>query len=89
MKRRLAMAMTAEKQMEHLGETCGCADHDHDLIHELSKRLDAVWRCDQHIANAEGRKDLQGFWRDLKRQDLENIKRLKELIGGEIQRGCF
>ncbi len=83
------MTMTAEKQMEHLGETCGCADHDHDLIHELSKRLDAVWRYDQRVANAEGRKDLQAFWRDLKRQDLENIKRLKELIGGEIQKGCF
>ncbi len=83
------MSLTAEKQMEHLGETCGCADHDHDLIHELSKRLDAVWRYDQRVANAEGRDDLQEFWRDLKRQDLENIKRLKELIGGEIRKGCF
>ena len=83
------MTMTAEKQMEHLGETCGCADHDHDLVHEMSRRLDALWRYDQRIANASGRNDLQAFWRDLKRQDLENVKRLKELIGGEIQRGCF
>ena len=83
------MSLAAEKQMEHLGETRGCADHDHDLIHELSKRLDVLWRYDQRIANAEGRADLQAFWRDLKRQDQDNVRRLKQLIGEEIQRGCF
>lgn len=83
------MSLATEKPMAHMGETCGCADHDHDLIHELSKRLDALWRCDQRIANAEGRSDLQAFWRDLKRQDLENVRRLKQLIGEEIQRNCF
>jgi hypothetical protein len=41
------MTLAAEKKMEHIGESCGCADHDHDLIHELSKRLDAPWRYDQ------------------------------------------
>jgi hypothetical protein len=83
------MSLAAEKQMEHLGETCGCADHDHDLIHELSRRLDALWRYDQRIANAAGHPHLQAIWRDLKRQDQENIKRLKELIGEEIEKGCF
>jgi hypothetical protein len=83
------MSLAAEKQMEHLGETCGCADHDHDLIHELSKRLDSLWRCDQRIVNAEGRDDVQAFWRDLKRQDQENVQRLKHLIREEIQRNCF
>jgi uncharacterized protein (DUF427 family) len=83
------MSLAAEKQMEHLGETCGCADHDHDLVHELSTRLDAVWRYDQRIANAAERADLQAFWRDLKRQDLENVKRLKQLICEEIQKNCF
>jgi hypothetical protein len=81
--------MAAEKQLEHLGETCGCADHDHDLVHELSRRLDALWRYDQRIANAEARADLQAFWRDLKHQDQENVRRLKQLIGAEIQKGCF
>jgi hypothetical protein len=83
------MTLIAEKQMEHMGETRGCADHDHDLVHELSKRLDSVWRYDQRIANAAGRDNLQAFWRDLKRQDQENVKRLKQLIGEEIGRGCF
>ena len=83
------MALAAEKEFEHIGETCGCADHDHDLVHELSKRLDALWRCDQYIANAAGRGPLQEFWRAIKTQELTNIKRLKELIGEEIKKGCF
>jgi hypothetical protein len=37
------MTLAAEKEFEHIGETCGCKDHDHDLIHDLSKRLDALW----------------------------------------------
>ena len=55
--------MTTEKEYEHIGETRGCADHDHDLVHELSRRLDGVWRYDQYIANADGQADLQKFWR--------------------------
>ena len=83
------MALAAEKELEHIGETSGCADHDHDLIHELSKRLDALWRYDQYIANADGHPDLQAFWRDVKSQEQANIYRLKELVAQEIQRKCF
>jgi hypothetical protein len=76
-------------RVKHVGETCGCADHDHDLIHDLSKRLDAIWRYDQYIANAEGNTELQNFWRKVKKQDLENIKRIKEFIAQEIDKECF
>ena len=83
------MALAAEKELEHIGETCGCADHDHDLVHDLSKRLDALWRYDQYIANAEGMPELQNLWRDLKRQETDQIRRLKEFIAEEVRRGCF
>ena len=83
------MALAAEKELQHIGETCGCADHDHDLVHDLSKRLDALWRYDQYIANAEGKPDLQNLWRDLKRQETDQIRRLKEFIAEEVRRGCF
>ena len=83
------MALAAEKEMEHIGETSGCADHDHDLVHELSKRLDALWRYDQYIANAEDHADLQKFWRDMKAQEKKNIDRLKQLVAAEIQNNCF
>ena len=83
------MTLAAEKELQHIGETCGCADHDHDLVHDLSKRLDALWRYDQYIANAEGNADLQNLWRELKRQDQQNVERLKDLIRQEINNGCF
>jgi hypothetical protein len=83
------MALAAEKQMRHIGESCGCADHDHDLIQDLSKRLDALWRYDQYVANAEGKPQLQNLWRDLKRQEMDNIKRVKQTIAEEIKSGCF
>jgi hypothetical protein len=79
----------AENQWEHIGQSAGCANHDHDLVHELSRRLDAVWRYDQFIANAEHHKDLQACWRDFKNQEMDAIKRLKGLMKDEISKGCF
>jgi hypothetical protein len=87
--RSMLMTLAAEKEFQHIGETCGCADHDHDLVHDLSKRLDALWRYDQYIANAEGKPALQTLWRDLKRQEIDNIRRVKETITAEIRAGCF
>jgi hypothetical protein len=83
------MALAAEKELKHIGETCGCPDHDHDLVHELSKRLDALWRYDQYIANAEGKQPLQDLKRNFKRQEMDNIKHIKQLISEEIKSGCF
>jgi len=75
--------------MEHIGESRGAADHDHDMIHELSKRLDAYWRYDQYIANAELEPTLKGFWESLKEQEGENIARLKSMIAAHCEKGCF
>jgi hypothetical protein len=83
------MTLAAEKELQHIGESCGCADHDHDLVHELSKRLDALWRYDQYVANAEGKSGLQALWRDLKKQEVANIKRVKQMIADEIKQNCF
>lgn len=83
------MTLAAEKELQHIGESCGCADHDHDLVHELSKRLDTLWRCDQYIANAGDKQQLVGFWQDVKQQEQQTIHRLKQLIAEEIHDGCF
>lgn len=83
------MRLAAEREMAHIGETQGAADHDHDMIHELSKRLDALWRCDQYIANADGHEELQRFWRDIKTQEQMNVRRLKDLIAEHCRRECF
>lgn len=83
------MTMLAEKQYEQVGATCGCTDHDHDLVHELSRRLDGIWRYDQYIANAANKPEIQQFWETVKQQDEDNVARLKELVSNEIKRGCF
>jgi hypothetical protein len=83
------MSMTAEKEMELIGKTKGAANHDHDMIHELSKRLDALWRYDQYIANARNDLELQEFWCELKDQEGENVKRLKDFIARHVHDDCF
>jgi hypothetical protein len=83
------VTLAVKKELAHIGETCGAADHDHDLIHDLSKRLDAVWRYDQYIANAENKPAVQDLWRDLKCQEIDNIKRVKQVIVEEIRQNCF
>lgn len=85
----MASETVCDKQWQHIGESQGCADHDHDLVHELSRRLDSLWRYDQFIANADGRPAVQACWRDFKKQELESVKRLKTLITQEIKDGCF
>jgi hypothetical protein len=83
------MALAAERELAHIGESQGAANHDHDMIHELSKRLDALWRFDQYIANADGQPDLQRFWRELKDQDRRNVQRLKEFVKEHCAKDCF
>ena len=83
------MTLAAEKELAHIGETRVVADHDHDLIHDLGKRLDALWRYDQYIANAEGRPALQALWCDLKCQEIDNVKRMKQVLIDEIKQNCF
>jgi len=83
------MTLAAERELEHIGESKGCENHDHDLVHELSKKLDSLWRYDQYIANADGLPNIQALWRDLKSQCNSDIQRLKQSIAEEIQKGCF
>jgi hypothetical protein len=83
------MQTTAEREMQHIGESKGAENHDHDIVHELSKRLDTVWRLDQYIANAEGNSSLENFWTKLKQQEQENVKQLKKFVKEEVQKDCF
>lgn len=83
------MTTQIDTEYQHIGETQGCANHDHDLIHELSRRLDGVWRYDQYIANAAEQADLQKFWRDVKVQEQKNIEQLKKLLAEHVRKDCF
>ncbi len=83
------MTFEAEPQFEQLGATRAVANHDHDLVHELSRRLDTVWRLDQYIANADWRENLREFWIELKQQEERNIERMKVLLAEEVRNDCF
>ena len=50
------------------GETCQPAYCVHDLVQVFNSQLNNAWRYDQYIANAEGKSDLQNFWRNQKNQ---------------------
>jgi len=80
---------TVEQATEHIGETQGMANHDHDMVHELSKRLDALWRYDQYIANAEDQDAIKRFWQSLKQQETQNVEELKRLIAEHVNKDCF
>lgn len=83
------MPQAAEREYAHIGETHAIRDHDHDLVHELGKRLDAIWRIDQYIANAEDKPAIREFWRQVKLDERRTIERLKELIAEEVRANCF
>jgi len=80
---------TYQNEVEHLGESAGLPDHDHDMIHDLSRRLDMLWRYDQYMANASTDNNLLSFWGKVKAQETENISELKQLIASHIERNCF
>jgi len=71
---------------EHIGESQGIENHDHDMIHDLS---DALWRYDQYIANARGNRSLIAFWKKIKDQESNNIQSLKRHIASHAKKGCF
>jgi hypothetical protein len=83
------MNMASEQAYGHVGRTRGMENHDHDLIHELSRRLDCLWRYDQYLENADDRPELQEFWRSVKSQEQRNIDQLKTLIKKHVQSNCF
>jgi hypothetical protein len=57
------------------------------LTRERQRRLAAIRRYDRYIAQAAGHLTLQGFWRNLKRQDEEDAQRLKNWLDREIADG--
>lgn len=78
-----------QKEVEHIGETSAIADHDHDMVHELSRRLDALWRYDQYISNAKNFEEIRKYWEKIKSQEMENINELKEILKKHIKEECF
>ncbi len=85
----MAKSKSDPQKDDEIGQSKGIRDHDHDMIHDLSKRLDAVWRYDQYIENADKFPDLQQFWQESKQTEIQTIERLKELIREHVRKDNF
>ena len=82
--------MAEDMQKDDLiGKTSAIRDHDHDMIHDLSARLDAIWRYDQFIENADKFPELKKFWQESKEQEIKTVEKLKELIRDHVKMGNF
>ena len=64
-------------------------NHAHDLIHELSLRLNCLRRYDQYIANASGQPEIQEFWRESKCRLQLSLDQLNELIRNHVNFHMF
>lgn len=65
-------------------------NHNHDLVHSLSEKLDAVWRYQkEYLKNAEGCPSCVNLWKNLMKDDEKHIEMLKEEIGRHIKEGRF
>ena len=80
------MATANQQAEQHIGETKGVPNYLHDLVHDLSSRLDAIWRYDQYVANAKagGNKEQIKLWSDLKKSDMKIVERLKALLHSSL-----
>ena len=81
------MSTVFDERVCRRGEADVLPPHVVALIRERQRRLAAIPRYDRYIAQAAGHLTLQGFWRNLKRQDVEDAQRLKNWLDREIADG--
>ena len=55
---------------------------DADILSELGRRLDAMWRYDRFVEHARGRPVLEAFWKDIRALELHCIDELEEFLKG-------
>jgi hypothetical protein len=81
------MSPVVDEMVCRRGEADDPPPHVVALVRERRRRLAAIRRYDRYIAQAAGHLTLQGFWRDLKRQDAEDTQRLKNRLDRETADG--
>lgn len=65
-------------------------NHNHDLVHSLSEKNDAVWRYEkEYLKNAEGCDFCQNLWQKLTEDDNKHIEMLREEIKRHIKEERF
>lgn len=83
--------MYNQQAEERLGVTQGMSNHSHDLIQELSVRLDQQWRYEQYVKNAQeaGMNDAAEMFNNFKRTNQQAIDQLRDHITKMAKDGTF
>jgi hypothetical protein len=76
---------------DSIGESRGMSNHSHDLIHELSIRLDSQWRYNQFIENAQAMNmpEAVRMFERFKREGQQAINELRDHIALMAREGTF
>ncbi len=65
-------------------------DYNHDLVHALSEKNDAVWRYHrENIKNSQGCESCVNLWKKLMDDDNAHIEMLKKEIAKHIKENRF
>ena len=65
-------------------------DHNHDLVHALSEKNDALWRYRrEYLKNAAGCEHCIKLWQTLEADDEKHVKLLTEEIKHHMDEGRF
>ena len=78
------MSLPPKIAQKTFNRNSGCCNHDHHLIQEYSRRLDAIWRYEQYIEDVKLSDQVKQFWIEMKWVEQQNIKRLKQLLKDEF-----
>jgi hypothetical protein len=65
-------------------------NHNHDLVHALSEKNDAVWRYEnEYLKNAAGCQRCSEMWRQMQNDDNKHIEMLTSEIRHHIEEKRF
>lgn len=65
-------------------------DHNHDLVHALSEKNDALWRYRNHyLKSAEGCSHCTELWKALQADDEKHVALLTQEIKRHMDEGRF
>jgi hypothetical protein len=79
------MTLSSRSPKEYLGKPHAIPAEILDLVRERNRRLVTMPPYDRFIANAAGNLPLQALWRDLRRQDEEELERLAYYLKTELR----
>lgn len=66
-------------------------NYNHDLVQQLSEKLDSIWRYNDYIKNAEsdGCNHCVELWKQLKAQDEKLVGMIRDEVKSHVEENKF